>query len=201
MIEGVKPAPDRSVSDRYYAEEIKRQVSCRDFLAMNGIQTNRHGFAICPLHTEKTASLKVYDGDRGWYCHGCHTGGSVIELAMNLCSCDLHEAVKQLNDDFNLGLKVDDPPSNRSTFLMAAKLAKNRTARQHEQDELDAIERAYWKAFDEWRKWDETVINLDHLVRNDEPFPRWFCVALEKRAEAYEQVKIAEERRLTYGRK
>ncbi|MEK6882220.1 MAG: CHC2 zinc finger domain-containing protein [Nanoarchaeota archaeon] len=42
---------------------------------------NSQGFAKCPLHNERTASLKVYPKNNSWYCFGaCQTGGDVIDF-------------------------------------------------------------------------------------------------------------------------
>jgi RepB DNA-primase from phage plasmid/CHC2 zinc finger len=40
---------------------------------------------LCPLHVETSPSFHVYpDPKRGWFCFGCHRGGSVYDLAAGL---------------------------------------------------------------------------------------------------------------------
>lgn len=55
------------------------------------------GFAKCPIHKEKTASLKYYDKDNRWHCFGaCSSGGDVIDLVMKMYNYTLPEAIKYL---------------------------------------------------------------------------------------------------------
>ena len=43
------------------------------------------GMVRCPVHDDRTPSCRVYaEPERGWYCHGCHIGGSVYDLAATL---------------------------------------------------------------------------------------------------------------------
>ena len=58
--------------------EIKKRVSCQDACREYGVDVNRAGFTRCLWHSEKTASLKIYPGDRGYHCFGCGASGSVI---------------------------------------------------------------------------------------------------------------------------
>jgi hypothetical protein len=47
----------------------------------------RGGMIHCPLpgHEDRTPSCWVFeDAPRGWYCHGCHRGGSIYDLASEL---------------------------------------------------------------------------------------------------------------------
>ena len=65
------------------AEIIKSRVTSRQLLEHVGVPVLKNGFACCPLHGEKTPSLKVYaDPQRGWHCFGCGRGGTVIDLCM-----------------------------------------------------------------------------------------------------------------------
>ena len=104
------------------SSEIKKSVSCLDACRQYGIDVNRHGFARCPFHSEKTASFKAYPGQRGFHCYGCHASGSVIDLVMKLFDESVGDACKRLNDDFRLGLIKE---GNVST---AQRIAQNREA-------------------------------------------------------------------------
>lgn len=86
------------------AENIRQSVSTKMLMEASGIAVNRQGFAVCPLHHEKTASLKVYDGSRGWWCFGCQTGGDVIDLARHLWGINFHQAIVRLDSMFSLGI-------------------------------------------------------------------------------------------------
>lgn len=86
-------------------ETIKQSVSMIDVLNFYGLRPNRQGFIPCPFHTEKTASFKAYDKDKGFYCFGCGENGDVIDFVMKYFNLNFNDALHKLNDDFSLGLK------------------------------------------------------------------------------------------------
>lgn len=90
-------------------DETRRLVSACDIAELNGLHPNRSGYICCPLHREKTPSLKLYD-DGSWHCFGCGKGGGSIDLEMELYDLKPLDAVRRLNDDFRLGLPLDKPP-------------------------------------------------------------------------------------------
>jgi hypothetical protein len=49
--------------------------------ALADVEVGRNGKARCPFHEERTPSLHVYSGDRGWCCFGCGAGGDVYTFA------------------------------------------------------------------------------------------------------------------------
>ncbi len=52
-----------------------------------GVEVPRSGFVSCPLHVDRTPSLKVYETpEAGWYCFSasCRRGGSIYDLAAAL---------------------------------------------------------------------------------------------------------------------
>ncbi len=52
-----------------------------------GVEVPPSGFVSCPLHVDRTPSLKVYDAaERGWMCFSarCRRGGSIYDLAAAL---------------------------------------------------------------------------------------------------------------------
>ena len=120
------------------SSEIKKRVSCVDACRQYGIDLNRHGFARCPFHSEKTASFRAWPGDRGFFCFGCGAHGSTIDLVMKLFDVSLYEACKRLNADFRLGLIKE---GNVST---AERIAQNRAAwerkKQAEREEKEHLE-------------------------------------------------------------
>jgi len=70
------------------------------------------GWAKCPMHGEKTASLCLYEGDRGFYCFGCHEGGDAIRLYERIFHLSPKEAVLRLAGDF--GLEGDFSPQREA---------------------------------------------------------------------------------------
>ena len=80
--------------DEVPIEDIKA-VPINTILAQYGLEPKR-GFVKCPLHGEKTGSLKVYEHTNSWYCFGCAKGGSVIDLVIGLDNCSTKEAIDKL---------------------------------------------------------------------------------------------------------
>lgn len=89
-----------------YTEIIKRNVPAEKVVRNLGIPVNHAGFCKCPFHADKTASMKLYPGSRGFYCFGCHAGGSVIDFVMAYYGVDMKNAVRILNEEFNLRLPI-----------------------------------------------------------------------------------------------
>lgn len=163
--------------------EIKRRVSCIDACQKYGIDIDRHGFARCPFHHEKTASFKVYSGDRGYFCYGCHASGSVIDLVMKLFDVSAGDACRRLSDDFRLGLYQEDNSSR------SKRIAQNREAwalRKREKEQ----KKIYRGLVDEWN---DSIRNL-RLVNllfyetapktPDEEWSEWFAIALREKEAA-----------------
>lgn len=48
---------------------------------------------LCPFHAEKTPSCTVDDAKGMFFCHGCSTGGDVIDAVMRLQGCSFPDAV------------------------------------------------------------------------------------------------------------
>ena len=61
----------------------------------------KRGFMHCPLHADRTPSLKLY-GDH-FHCFGCGAHGDVIDLAAGLHGCSKSEAARRLEADFGDG--------------------------------------------------------------------------------------------------
>ncbi len=56
-----------------------------------GVEVPRSGFVSCPLHVDRTPSLKVYETpERGWHCFSarCRRGGTIFDLAAAPWSLD-----------------------------------------------------------------------------------------------------------------
>jgi len=62
----------------------------------NILAINRAGFASCPLHSDRTPSLRYYKDNNSWFCFSCSKGGDVIDLVQAMKGCTLQEAVKFL---------------------------------------------------------------------------------------------------------
>lgn len=131
-------------------------------------------------------------------CYGCHKGGNVINLAMELYGLGFQDAIRKLNEEFSVGIDIDKALSPREAFQAAVRVARMKADRKKEQEEQEATERAYWKAFDRWIELDRLVLELEGTFdRENDPFPDPFCKAILDRNDAYEELQILEERRIT----
>ncbi len=166
-----------------YADDIKRAVPATELFPFYGFSINRGGFACCPLHGEKTASLKVYDGIRGWHCFGCGQGGSVIDFVMRYFGLNFLDAQKKINDDFRLGLPIGEKLT-RDQQLEADRKAAERKRQQREREmAYKRVLTAYHAALDRW-------VSLDIMKRENapkspsEPYNEEYVYAVKRIAEA-----------------
>lgn len=90
-----------------YAEKITTSLRLREVMEYYGIQFNSRGFAKCPFHSEKTASLTIKN--EHYKCFGCGAYGGVIDFVMNYFGLKFLPAVMKLNSDFNLGITGRKP--------------------------------------------------------------------------------------------
>lgn len=88
------------------AEYIKENIPVSSVVRLYGYEPDSKGFMRCPFHHDPTPSLKIYDSGsrKGWYCFGCHAGGSVIDFVMKHEPCSFAAAVKAIDSHLNLGL-------------------------------------------------------------------------------------------------
>lgn len=133
------------------AEQIKSLVTIQEVAEHYGFHPNRAGYICCPFHNEKTPSLKLYGGQRGWHCFGCGASGTVIDFVMKLFDIPFRQAILRINADFALGLTWDKPaPAVRSAILEARRQQVRRKAKLEQLEdkhrELAAEHRYWWDA-------------------------------------------------------
>ena len=136
----------RQMSLRDLADAVKASVTARQVAESLGLHPDSKGFCKCPIHGEKTGSMKLYPGSRGWYCFGCHQGGSVIDLAMLYYGLDLTGAIELLNDDFNLGL----PIGYDATEEQKAEAERRAKEREQERMKRERLKREQDEAFEQY---------------------------------------------------
>ena len=119
-------------------DELKNRVDMRSVASQYGFSPNRGGYICCPFHSEKTASMKLYDDN--FYCYGCGIGGDVISFVMKLFDLTAIEAVKKLNSDFALSLNIGKDTDIKPKEKIISKSQIN-------------------SYFDDWQKWAFRVLN------------------------------------------
>lgn len=91
--------------------QCRAAVPAIDAAERYGFTPTRAGFISCPLPghgTDSSPSLKFYP-DGGFYCFGCNRGGSSIDFVAALFGLSALQAVKKLDQDFNLQLDIGKP--------------------------------------------------------------------------------------------
>lgn len=90
-------APKGSIDD----EDIRRarEVPIMSLDLIQGTKRSGNGrhVASCLFHDEKTASMTIYPGNRGFTCFGaCGKSGTAIDIVMHVMNLDFIKAVKYL---------------------------------------------------------------------------------------------------------
>ena len=126
------------------AAQIKQALTTQEVAERYGFIPNRNGYIQCPFHQgDDHGSLKIYQGERGWCCFGCHKGGTAIDFVMLLFDITFPQAVVRLSTDFNLGLSNDiTTPQVRSELI---------EARRREAEKKAAIAARYPEVAAEYR--------------------------------------------------
>lgn len=139
-VEQLKSLPIDEVFHRYIGGELRPQ--------------GERLLAQCPFHSggqEKTPSLALYTNNNSWYCFACQSGGSNIDLVMQLNECDFKEATRVLITDFKISESVSVSQKamrinlNRKTMLKFQEVVdkyyiKLATLYRSMRDALDSIE-------------------------------------------------------------
>ena len=91
-----------------FIEQLK--LSCDIESIMSSYVTfkraGRNKTCVCPFHSEKTASMVVYEDTQSFYCFGCGAGGDVITFIRRIENLDYVEAIRFLAS--RVGLTVPD---------------------------------------------------------------------------------------------
>lgn len=141
-------------------EEIKRNTTMSDVLAMYGLKIGRNGMVKCPFHDDRRASLKVYN-NRSFNCFGCGTGGDVITFVMRFENVDFRTACERLGGK-------DEPMTEDARRRISKR-------KQEEAERQATIDRARWS-------YNEALGTLEYvkMIRDaNEPSPEKMNAAPE----------------------
>ena len=183
-----------------YASEIKSMVSMPEMMEQYGFRLDKSGFCKCPFHSERSASFKAYPGQRGYYCFGCGAHGSIIDFVMQYFGLSFRDAIKKINEDFSLGLPIGEKLDRRKQLEMQKQAflrKREMNARKAKQEELD---KAYWAAFDEWKRLDDNLRNYAPKSPTD-PLHPLFVEALKNISCAEYYLSCAEIERYEYEKR
>ena len=82
----------------YDINALKAGITLQDLVSRYGIEIKKAGSeyeALCPFHSEKTPSFRVYD-DSKFYCHGCGAGTDHIDFIQQHQNITTKEAIEEL---------------------------------------------------------------------------------------------------------
>lgn len=143
---------------------VKSQVSVRDIAIHYGIKINRNGYISCPFHHEKTASMKLYSGNKGYYCFGCGAGGTIFNFVMEYENKTFEESVRMVADVFNI--KISD---GNDMGADAKKKAMNQKIRALIQSEESKLELHNLSSLS------DTINLFENVMRIAHPYGDIFC--------------------------
>ena len=152
--------------------KIKSRIRMRDVANRYGISANRSGNAVCPFHSEKTPSMKLYED--GFYCFGCGAGGDVIKFVSLLFGLGNKEAAEKLDADFSIGATNNKRDPDADYRWKQEQIAKERDKEERAEilRSLCAKRRClYRNRFDPSGKNQTDCQYLDYVVENYDNFP------------------------------
>lgn len=160
-------------------QTIKDRLTMTDVATHYGYKPNRAGFIKCPFHAEKTASMKIYAGDKGYSCFGCGDSGDIISFVKKLFGLSFPDTLKKIDTDFNLGLF--EHISNRKSLDIARQSYQRKKERERQKQEIEDVKNRYWDIFGEWVRLDRNKTLYAPKTPNEEWHPL-FVEALQKLA-------------------
>lgn len=169
-----------------YTDQIKAAITAREVFEHYGFEINRAGFCRSPFAAnDKTPSLKVYDGDRGWHDFSSGKGGDVISFVQEYFGLSFPDAQKKINDDFHLGLPIGErltTDKQREAEQAAQERQRKALEEKHTRKRLEA---EYNAALDWW-------VYLDKVKRENVPFSAEYAFAVKKLETAEHRLSCAE---------
>lgn len=146
---------------------IRESVQMRDVAKKYGLSVNHAGFAVCPFHSEKTASLKIYSNGRGWHCYGCGCGGSVIDFVIAFFNTDKAGALRIINKDFGLNLPVGRNMTYREREKLRLQMNEIQKRLDYEKDVYNKEKEEYDLLMDEYVRTDIIISALKPKLEQD----------------------------------
>lgn len=150
---------------------ISERVDIIDVAERYGVEVNGRNKALCPFHSEKTASMSFYRNR--FKCFGCGVSGDVVDFTAKLHGISGPDAAATLNKDFGLNLDLSAPAS---TATISAYILKKRRIEAFRKWEL----KLFITLCDERHRIDNIIRRYGKtLCPADEP-PKEFTDALGK---------------------
>lgn len=142
-----------------FTDIIRSRVSAEDLGKDYGLNVGRDGRCRCVFcDGERDDTLRLYPGDRGFYCFRCHERGDVISLYQKLTGNGFRQAIEDLNEQYGIGLPLHHADQQaiqkaraESERRKREREAEARRKRQLFDEYLDAADAVwileYWKKY------------------------------------------------------
>ena len=177
-------------------QTIKQSITMFDVVSKYGLDLHKKHFIYCPFHNEKTPSMKIYTGQKGYYCFGCGTNGDVVSFVQKFFNLSFPETLKKIDVDFCLNIYSDHSFDELKKAHYRQKSVKAQQERIKREKEL--IDMQYWKAFDEWKRLSDN--RKRYAPKSDqEPLHPLFVESLQKLSHQEYKLDCLEEKRRNYA--
>ncbi|MBF0276454.1 MAG: DNA primase [SAR324 cluster bacterium] len=93
---------------REFIQQVEQAADIVSVVSERGVALRKTGStykALCPFHSEKTASFNVNPQRGFFHCFGCGIGGSAIKFVMEYDKLPFVEALEELADRFSIPLE------------------------------------------------------------------------------------------------
>lgn len=156
-------------------EIITHSITMQQVADAYGFQVNRKGFMRCPFHSngsERTPSLKIYQGYRGFHCKACGIGGDVIRFVELLYNLQPLEAVIKLAEDFHIPISLDEDISPETIErAKQARLEQSQAITLEQQKQADlkrlgTLIQAYERVIEESQPYSDTWCYCQNKLPN-----------------------------------
>ena len=114
-----------------YAGIIKSSIAMHDVVARYTGQQIVRGRIKCPIHHGEDRNMRVYP--KSYYCWVCHASGDVIQFVQSVLGLSFQDAMRRLNEDFNLHLPIGAERSEVDDAKLSELDRKNRIRMLQEQ--------------------------------------------------------------------
>ena len=176
---------------RLVADYIVNSVSTLEAGKALGLEVNYSNRCKCPLHGGADYNMRLYDGNKGYYCFVCHEHGDVIALVQKMNNNTFTEAIQWLSDAFHLGVDthtaIDEKTRQRAS--------RQRRIRQELNERRKETDRRVYDTFlniADFVRTVERTIEDNAPKSQDDEWSETFCAALRVRTEANELAEQAQ---------
>lgn len=92
---------------KVFADIIRARVSADELARDFGLDVGRDRRCRCIFcDGERGDTLRLYPGDRGYFCFRCHAHGDVISLYQQITGSGFRQAIQDLNERYGVGLPL-----------------------------------------------------------------------------------------------